>query len=209
MVQQNCQEENTNSESPLQGGNEPQGVKMSVENSKANREGLNRHIQKDDAEARADFWSIQGDFICRHHSEPRVQLYVPKEEAFTTPLKYIDVTRSTHTDLDVMQEKRIDDCWNIDSNRSSSDSWKGLTKFTLLKEEPRKGQMWSGERLTKVQTTTRPDHVWPEVWSKIGKAAQNREKQEMENEKPKLDNARRLRGIYFVDPDDEEHKETL
>ena len=30
----------------------------------------------DDAEARADFWSIQGDFICRHHNEPRVQLYV-------------------------------------------------------------------------------------------------------------------------------------
>ena len=38
--------------------------------------------------------------------------------------------------------------------------------------------MWSGERLTKVQTTPRPDHLWPEVWSKIWKAAQNREKQE-------------------------------
>ena len=25
------------------------------------------------AEARADFWSIQGDFIYRHHNEPRVQ----------------------------------------------------------------------------------------------------------------------------------------
>ena len=35
---------------------------------------------KDDAEAWKDFWSIQGDFINRHHSEPRVQLYVPKEE---------------------------------------------------------------------------------------------------------------------------------
>ena len=35
---------------------------------------------KDDAEARADFSSIQGDFICRHHNEPRVQLHVPKEE---------------------------------------------------------------------------------------------------------------------------------
>ena len=46
MVQQKCQEENTNSESPLQGGNEPQGVKMSVENSKANGEGLNRQNQK-------------------------------------------------------------------------------------------------------------------------------------------------------------------
>ena len=35
---------------------------------------------KDDAEARAGFWSIQRDFICRHHNEPRIQLYVPKEE---------------------------------------------------------------------------------------------------------------------------------
>ena len=40
----------------------------------------------DDAEARADFWSIQGDFIYRHHHEPRVQLHVPKEETF--PISY-------------------------------------------------------------------------------------------------------------------------
>ena len=64
--------------------------------------------------------------------------------------------------------------------------------------------MWSGVRLTKDQTTTRPDHVWPEVWTKIGKAPQNREKQEWKNEKPKLDNARRLRGICFIDPDDQD-----
>ena len=70
----------------------------------------------DDAEARADFWSMQGDFIHRHHNEPRVQLHVPKEETFSVPLKCMDVTRSTHTDLDVMQEKRIDDYWNVDSN---------------------------------------------------------------------------------------------
>ena len=69
--------------------------------------------------------------------------------------------------------------------------------------------MWSGERLTKIQTTTRPDHVWPEVWTKIGEAAQNREKPEWAKEKPKLDNARRLRGIYFIDPDDQDSKETL
>ena len=90
---------------------------------------------RDDAEARADFWSISGDLICRHHNEPRVQLHVPKEETFPNPLKYIDVTRSTHTDLDVMQEKGIDDYWNVDLNRSLSDLWKGFTKFTLLKEK--------------------------------------------------------------------------
>ena len=43
--------------------------------------------------------------------------------------------------------------------------------------------MWSGLRLTKVQTTARPDHVWSEVWTKIGEAAQNREKQEWAKKK--------------------------
>ena len=45
----------------------------------------------------------------RHHIEPRVRLYVPREEPFTVPLKYVDVTMSTHPDLDVAQEKRIDE----------------------------------------------------------------------------------------------------
>ena len=69
--------------------------------------------------------------------------------------------------------------------------------------------MWSGERLTKIQATTRPDHVWPEVWTNIGKVAQNREKQGWEKEKPKLDNTWGLRGIYFIDHDDQDNKETL
>ena len=29
--------------------------------------------------------------------------------------------------------------------------------------------MWSWQRLTKIQTTTRPDHLWPEIWSGISK----------------------------------------
>ena len=113
-------------------------------------EELRRTELKDDAEARKDFWAIQGDFIYCHYDDPRVQLYVPKEETFPTPLKYIDVTRSTHTDLDVMQEKRIedyylldvfqekniDDYWNVDSSKHLSDSWRGFTKITLLKGKP-------------------------------------------------------------------------
>ena len=35
----------------------------------------------DDAEALRDLWSIQGDFIHRHHIAPRVQLYLPNEES--------------------------------------------------------------------------------------------------------------------------------
>ena len=50
---------------------------------------------------------------------------MPKEETFPIPPKFIDVIRSAHTDLDVMQEKRVDDYWNVDLNRCLSDSWKG------------------------------------------------------------------------------------
>ena len=85
--------------------------------SQGDREEFQPEETKDDAETQNDFWSIQGDFIYRHRVELRVQFFVQKEEYFTTPLKYIDVIRSTHTDLDVAQEKRIDDHWNVDGNR--------------------------------------------------------------------------------------------
>ena len=64
-----------------------------------------------------DFWSMSGNFIFRHHVEPRVKLHSPREELFPIPLKYIDVSRTTHTNLDVKQEKRIDDYWNIGITR--------------------------------------------------------------------------------------------
>ena len=86
----------------------------------------------DAGEAVNDFWSMSGSFIYRHHFEPRVNLYSPREESFPIPLKYIDVTRTTHTNLDVKQEKRIDDYWNIDGSRDLSDPWTGFTQFTLL-----------------------------------------------------------------------------
>ena len=50
-------------------------------------------------EAINDFWSMSGSFIYRHHVEPRVALYSPREESFPIPLKYIDVSRTTHTNF--------------------------------------------------------------------------------------------------------------
>ena len=73
----------------------------------------------------------------------------PREESFPIPLKYIDVSRTTQTNLDVLQESRIDDSWSIDGSRDLSDPWTGFTQFTLLEEKPPDGYMWSGERLTR------------------------------------------------------------
>ena len=83
----------------------------------------------DASEAIHDFWSMSGNFILRQHVEPRVKLYSPREEClFHIPVKYIDVSRTTHTNLDVKQEKRIDDYWNIDGSRDLSDPWTGFTQ---------------------------------------------------------------------------------
>ena len=148
----------------------------------------------DASEAIIDFWSMSGNFIYRHHVEPRVKLYSPREESFPIPLKYIDVSKTTRPNLDVMQERRIDDYWNIDGSKDLSDPWTGFTQVTLLDEKPPDGYMCSRWRLTK-QLTSRPDHLWPELWIKMGRDAKLKERQKWSHEKPKLDNARQLRGI--------------
>ena len=64
-------------------------------------------------------------------------------------------------------------------------------------------------RLTRKQLTSRPDHLWPELLKSMGKHAKLKEKQKWSNEKFHLENARKLRGIYFIDPEDMEFKETI
>ena len=43
----------------------------------------------------------------------------------------------------------------------------------------------------------------------MGKRAKLKEKQKWSDDKHHLENARKLRGIYFIDPNDTEFKETI
>ena len=43
----------------------------------------------------------------------------------------------------------------------------------------------------------------------MGKHAKLKEKQKWSNAKLHLENARKMRGIYFIDPEDTEFKETI
>ena len=185
----------------LSGGDQELRTSTLIRESEGSPPPLPQDSLPDASEARNDFWSISGNFICRHHVET-------SEESFPVPLKYIAVSRIAHTNLDVMQESRIDDYWNIDGSRDLSDSWTGFAQFTLLEEKPPDGHVVRG-RLTKRQVTSRPDHSWPELWIKMGRTAKLKERQKWSHEKPKLDNARKLRGIYFIDPEDKEFKETI
>ena len=102
-------------------------------------------------------------------SEPRVKLYSPREESFHIPLKYIDVARTTRTNLDVKQERRIDDYWNIDGSRDLSDSCTGYTQFTILSEKPPEGKKWSGWRLTRKAANIQARSFMARTLEKIGK----------------------------------------
>ena len=119
---------------------------------------------------------MSGNFIYRHHVEPRVKLYSPREESFPIPLKYIDVSRTTHTNFDVMQEAASmtigismnqETCLILGQVSLSSLHWK---------RKPAEGYLWSGWRLTKRQATSRPDHLWPELWRGLARNAKVREK---------------------------------
>ena len=90
-------------------------------------------------------------------------------------MKYIDVTRNTHTSPDVMMEKNIDDYWNVDGEREFSDAWTGFTRFIFIEEKgPPDGFSWSGGRLTRKQTTSRPDNVWPDMRKRVSDASKRK-----------------------------------
>ena len=94
------------------------------------------------------------EFIYRHHVVPRVKLYVPKEEPFPVPLKYIDVTRTTHTSLDVLWRNNIEDYWNVDGEKESSDAWTGVHKIHLFE---RKATWWV--HMVRVETDKKTNNL--------------------------------------------------
>ena len=57
--------------------------------------------------------------------------------------------------------------------------WTGFTQFIILNEKPPDRYTWSGERLTKKQTTSRPDHLWPEIRSRMSEAVPTKGKAAM------------------------------
>ena len=57
----------------------------------------------DDSGAPNDCGSVEGSYVYRHHDEPKVKLYVPKEESFPIPPRHCDVIRRTNATLDVLQ----------------------------------------------------------------------------------------------------------
>ena len=104
MARQNCQEETEFQEPTLRREQTAKSEDLSGEIQGEPGESQPADTA-DDAEAQRDFWSIQGDFMFRHHIEPRIQIYVSKEGTIPIPRKDTDVTGATFTNLDMLQER--------------------------------------------------------------------------------------------------------
>ena len=144
----------------------------------------------------------------RHHVERRVHLCVPMVRNIPNPTevhwrdqdyahKFGCIARKTYQRL--LERRRGSNVVGFMDRIHDVHvfEWKTSSRIFVIQ----------GKGLTKIQATTRPDYVWPEIWSGMSKAAEKKEKQEWTIEKPKLDNARKLRDIYFIKPEDGEYKE--
>ena len=163
----------------------------------------------DAGEAMNDFWSMSGNFLYRHHVETRVKLQSPREELFPIPLKNIDVSRTTRTNLNVMQESRIDDYWNIDGSRDLSDSWTGFTQFTSLCEETSRPIYVVRWETDKKAVNIQARSFMARTLDQNGKKCQAEGEAQVITWKTKTRWCQKIRRIYFSVCEDEEFKETV
>ena len=113
--------------------------------------------------------------------------------------------RRTYTDIEDAAEHDVEDLWTDEGSRPLSESWRGKTVFTILRPRAPPGYEWVVGRLTKCQKTSRPGHLWPEIWSAMGKKPQKIEIAKWEALQPKLKAARDKRGIWEIPEDDKDY----
>ena len=89
----------------------------------ANRKSLNRQNRKMTlkSEIPSGLYKVASFIVITLNLE--FNSYVPKEETFPIPLRNIDVTRTTYSNLDLIQAKRIDDFWNSEEKSLRFMDW--------------------------------------------------------------------------------------
>ena len=86
-------------------------------------------------------WSKNGEFLYRHHEEPRLKLYDPDNETFPIPLKYVE-------DL---SEHVINDRWTEAKGVNLSEEWIGTTRSQMIRTRLHEGYMRIKGRPKKIQ----------------------------------------------------------
>ena len=146
----------------------------------------------------------------RHHVEPRVKLYTPIEESIPIPLKCINERywSNTHhlTQRWKNKLKRIGTWMEKNCQMYVKDS---QDLFYRTKGPLKDFQGWREVDEETNNLKVRQDNAWPDMWKHVSDAAKSKAKQKWTIEKPKPDNARQLRGIFFIEQNIEEFQFTM
>jgi hypothetical protein len=138
--------------------------------------------------------------VVRIHNVPRRALFdvTTCDDPPPVALNHIDVKRHTITSLDTADEKDIHDFADgtITCRRELSDPWVGETRYQKLWRTPEGYDMIDG-RMTRIQTTTRPPDIWPEMWQAMSKKHKEKAILEWSAYKKLLDEARQRRGLII------------
>ena len=158
----------------------------------------------------SDLWFLVHDRKLRLPPSRRTQsqsnLYSPREESFLIPVKYIDVSGTTHTNLDVKQERGIDDYWNIDVSRDLFFFFleRFHSVYSSRRETSRRIFVFRGDTdrtAGNIQARSFMARTLYEIWKKC--------QAEGEAKVVTWKTTTRLRGIYFIDPEDKEFKDII
>ena len=99
--------------------------------------------------------------------------------------------------------------WNVEGDRMLSGQFTGFTQFTPVNCAPPRGHTSRG-RLTKIQATSRPENIWPEIWSGTSKKSQQKDKTALGRRKAKAQQCTKAqRYLICIHPEDKEFNETL
>ena len=126
-------------------------------------------------EAKRDFWSISWSFIYRHHVFNRnIYMRFDKNQFLF------------HSSTLMLPDKLRRICAY---NKGTTPTIIGMSTVNehyqdLVVKKPPEGHIWAGDRLTKIQTTSWPDEMWPEIWSKMRKHFQREASRPWDTEKP-------------------------
>ena len=120
-----------------------------------------------------DYWIVTENTVQRVHQVPRQKAYTPIEydddnpDAFPTPLKYIDVLRTTRGKIGSTTLKDFHDVWTYDKDQFLyEDWWTGTTIFNIIRPRPKPGFIWQNGSELRVQKTEQPEWIHTTEWNK-------------------------------------------
>ena len=118
------------------------------------------------------------------------------------PFEYMDIFRTTYTDLETTNEKIIQDYWTSDTEEGKklSTYWKGSTKFQVMRPEPRPYHKWVNGLEVRIQKTSRPDNCDQHAWKKMTDPDKEEAKERWKIEGPIMEAERVKTGKRHLDP---------